>query len=91
MTTENDLTKFSLYHFQACPFCALTRASLKHFNLDVELRDILKNPAFRKELVKGGGKGQVPCLKIESGGHVRWLYESQDIIDYLQHHARQAH
>ncbi len=27
---------------------------------------------------------QVPCLRIEEGERVRWLYESADIIAYLK-------
>lgn len=25
----------------------------------------------------------VPCLRIEEGGEVKWLYESTDIIQFL--------
>ena len=33
----------------------------------------------------GGGKRRVPCLRIEATpGEVQWLYESMDIIAYLQ-------
>lgn len=35
------------------------------------------------DLLKGGGKGQVPCLRIESEGQVEWMYESDEIINYL--------
>ena len=53
--------------------------------LDIELRDINSIPEFASELIAGGGKPQVPCLRIESAdGDVRWLYESMDIIQYLQ-------
>jgi glutathione S-transferase len=42
----------------------------------------------RAELIAGGGKGQVPCLRIETDdGNVRWLYESADIIAYLREQA----
>lgn len=35
-------------------------------------------------LMQGGGKTQVPCLRIEqSDGQVEWMYESNDIIQYL--------
>jgi glutathione S-transferase len=30
-----------------------------------------------------GGKVQAPCLKITHDNTVEWLYESGDIIDYL--------
>jgi glutathione S-transferase len=39
--------------------------------------------AFNKELIQKGGKKQVPCLKIIENGQESWLYESGDIIKYL--------
>lgn len=89
-TNNSSSVKASLYHYQACPFCALTRKAIKHLEKEtkkavVEQRDIVKQPKFRKELIQGGGKPQVPCLKIEdSSGAVQWLYESREIIKYLQ-------
>lgn len=39
----------------------------------------------QQELISGGGKGQVPCLRIEDEtGRVEWMYESDDIIDYIR-------
>jgi glutathione S-transferase len=63
---------------------------MKHIDIEVEERDIARNPAYRKELIKGGGRAQVPCLRIESNEEVRWLYESQDIVRYLQRQAAKA-
>ncbi len=80
--------RFALYHFEACPYCARVRSTIAERGLAVDLRDIRQNPAFREELVAGGGKGQVPCLRIEhDGGSVEWLYESADIIAYLKKHS----
>lgn len=40
-----------------------------------------------KALVQGGGKGQVPCLRIEDeSGSVSWMYESGDILRYINQH-----
>ena len=39
--------------------------------------------ARRQELLEQGGKVQVPCLRIEDQGEVRWLYESKAIGAYL--------
>lgn len=87
MNTNNTQTRFSLYHYPACPFCAYTRAAIKKLKLNVEQRNIAVHPGYRRELREGGGKTQVPCLKIESGGQVKWLYESQDIINFLSRQA----
>ncbi|MHA7925523.1 MAG: glutaredoxin family protein [Marinobacter sp.] len=90
MSVSSQTTSFSLYHSQSCPFCAYTRSAMKHIDIAVEERDIGRNPAYRAELIKGGGRAQVPCLRIESNEEVRWLYESQDIIRYLQRQAAKA-
>jgi len=37
------------------------------------------------ELIAGGGKIQVPCLRVENkDGDVRWIYETSEIIRYLK-------
>lgn len=84
MTKLTGFPDLALYHYQSCPYCAWTRDSLSYWDLNVELRDIQKHQAFRKELIRGGGKPQVPCLRIEKDGEVSWLYESADITRYLQ-------
>ena len=74
----------SLYQFYACPFCIKVRRQMHQLNLPIEFRDIKKNPEFRSELEENGGRVKVPCLRIEENGDVQWMYESNDIIDYLQ-------
>lgn len=73
----------ALYHFETCPYCQKVRRAMVELNLDIELRETRQNPAFREEQLAGGGKGQVPCLRIEKQGEVTWMYESDTIIDYL--------
>lgn len=72
-----------LYQFRACPFCIKVRRNMRRLNLDVEKRNANENPDYKAELMEGGGRWQTPCLRIENGGKVEWLYESSDIIDYL--------
>jgi glutaredoxin 2 len=76
--------RYTLYQYDSCPFCYRVRRFLGETNLDVELRDTLRDPQARRELVEGGGRSMVPCLRIERDGEVSWLYESLDIIDYLR-------
>ena len=83
-----NIPSLSLYHFQSCPYCAMTRRAMNGLGLDIEQRDVLNQPHFRAELIKQGGKSQVPCLRIDNGdGEVEWLYESMDIIEYLRRYA----
>lgn len=77
--------KMALYEFEACPFCIKVRRAIKKMNLSIELRNVQKVEKFHDELLKEGGIYQVPCLRIEKDdGSIQWLYESSDIIDYLQ-------
>jgi len=86
MKTNRKLP-FVLYHKIACPFCYLVRHAVDELGLDLEMRDIVENPAYREELIAGGGKQQVPCLHIlDPDGGTEWLYESRDIIEYLTHY-----
>ena len=73
-----------LYQFYACPFCIKTRRALHRLNVPVETRDAQNDPEHRAALEAGGGKIQVPCLRIEEGGETRSVYESKDIIEYLE-------
>ena len=74
----------SLYQFQLCPFCVKVRRHMHKLNLPIELRDTKNNEQFRSELAENGGHIKVPCLRIDEGDNVKWMYESDDIIAYLQ-------
>jgi glutathione S-transferase len=78
---------YTLYQFDSCPFCARVRRFLAEAGLEIPLKDTLRDPVARQELIAGGGDSMVPCLRIERDGEVRWMYESLDIIAYLREHA----
>lgn len=73
----------SLYQFNACPFCVKVRRSLHKLNVPVKLKDA-KVDTIGNELEKEGGKRKVPCLRIEQDNQTQWMYESKDIITYLE-------
>jgi glutaredoxin len=78
-------SQLALYQFAACPFCVKVRRSMKRLSLEIELRDAKQNQTFRSELEQQGGRIKTPCLRIENGeGDVTWMYESNDIINYLE-------
>ncbi|KLV07174.1 glutaredoxin [Photobacterium aquae] len=78
------VAQLKLYQFDACPFCVKVRRTAKRLSLPLETRDA-KQPEHEKELIAGGGKRKVPCLRIEEdNGNVTWMYESNDIIEYLE-------
>jgi len=76
----------SLYQFKSCPFCIKVRRQIKRQSLNISILDAQNNETHRKELLNGGGKSMVPCLKIvnDDSGEITWMYESSDIIQYLK-------
>lgn len=75
----------ALYQFRLCPFCIKTRRAIHRLGLNIETRDALNEP-YRGDLFAGGGEIKVPCLAITENGKTRWMYESNDIIAYLEKH-----
>ncbi len=80
---EAEIRHLSLYQFHACPFCIKTRRAMHRLNLPIELRDAQNDPVVRAQLLAEGGAIKVPCLRIQEPGSDRWLYESTEIIAYL--------
>lgn len=70
----------TLYYMPMCPFCIKVLNFLKKKGLSVLLKDISTNDQYEQELIKIGGKGQVPCLIIDG----KALYESDDIIEWFE-------
>lgn len=84
-TIVNEKAKgLSLYQFYACPFCIKTRRVIRQLQLPIELRDAQKPGQHRNDLEKLGGRIKVPCLRIQTTEEDRWMYESDQIIDYLE-------
>lgn len=80
----NELAEgLSLYQFYACPFCVKVRRALRRLNVPVGTVNAQQDEN-REALLSGGGRVKVPCLKIEEQGETTWLYESKEIISYLE-------
>ncbi|UTA46720.1 glutathione S-transferase N-terminal domain-containing protein [Simiduia sp. 21SJ11W-1] len=79
-----QLAHMALYQFYACPFCIKTRRALRRLNLPMQTRNINEGSPFRAELEKATGRVKAPCLRVQEGEQVRWLFESNDIIEYLE-------
>ena len=77
--------RYQLFKYDTCPFCLRVMRFLQQYpQLDVTLRDIYTEPGTMRELVEGGGRTTVPCLRIERESGVEWMYESLDIMAYLE-------
>ena len=83
--SKKKISGHVLYHHGSCPFCLKVRLSLWWNRLSLPLKDTLLDPQNKQDLIAGGGKGQVPCLRIEKdNGQIEWMYESDAIINYLK-------
>ena len=87
-SSRRKATRLVLYQYDACPFCARVRQYLAGAGIELPTKDTQRDAAAFRELVMGGGRATVPCLRIETDSGVRWLYESGDIIEYLGAGAR---
>ena len=74
--------KLLLYVMQRCPYCQKVQSFLDQIQKKVPRVDILEDPMAKEELIRIGGKKQVPCLLIDGAP----LYESLDIIEWFKAH-----
>ena len=77
---------YELYIKPTCPYCQKVLRFMEAHGIKIALRDISADPEAREELVRVGGKAQVPCLFIDGTP----MYESDDIIAHLQEHVAMA-
>ena len=79
------VAKLFLYHYQSCWYCMKVRRVIDELGIDVELRDVRRDPTHRADLLEARGRGTVPVLRIDRGdGEDEWMPESADIVDFLR-------
>lgn len=74
------MTDLKLYYMKFCPFCMKVTKYMKDNDINIEMVDIKANHANEEELIRLGGKDQVPMLLIDG----KPLYESGDIIKWFK-------
>jgi glutathione S-transferase len=77
------MPELMLYYFPSCPYCRIVLDCLDRLDKKIPMRDIQAEDGARDELIKIGGKGQVPCLVIDG----KPMYESGDIVNWLEANA----
>ena len=88
---DEQTALLTLYQYEACPFCVKVRRQMKRQGLKIETRDVKRSESAKGELLAGGGDLKVPCLRIGEGERgFHWMYESRDIIGYLENRFRPA-
>lgn len=82
---DQQTSALTLYQYEACPFCVKVRRAMQRNALNIKTRDVKRSAQAKEELLSGGGDLKVPCLRIDNGAdHIQWMYESTDIISYLE-------
>jgi len=84
MNEKTPTSELSLYYLKTCPYCIRVLVAMKQLGLEIRLKNIRKEAAYREELIQGGGKPQVPCLRIGEDAQAIWIYESGDIVNFLR-------
>ena len=74
-----QLANTVLYYKPTCPFCHKVLRFMEGHDISVEMRSVEEGDN-RDDLIRIGGKAQVPCLVIDGEP----MYESDYIIAYLQ-------
>jgi glutaredoxin 2 len=74
----------NLYIKTHCPYSLRVLEANEVIKAPLQILDINVNPGVKSELLSKGGKTQVPYLEDTATGVS--MYESIDIIDYLQQH-----
>lgn len=74
----------ALYYYPSCPFCVRVLRAIDELGVDVELRNVIEEPAYRRELIEARGRGTVPVLRCTSSVGERWMPESADIVRALR-------
>lgn len=77
-----------LYYRDDCPYCWDVMSYLNDHQRELPMKEINGSESAAHELIVGGGKRQVPCLRIRenNGNKITWLYQSAEIIKYLGEH-----
>ena len=57
------LENHQLYYKKSCPFCQKVLRFMDEHKITMDTRDTLQ-PGYQNDLVRIGGKKQVPCLVI---------------------------
>jgi glutaredoxin 2 len=73
-----------VYIRENCPYSLAVMHKIEELSAPVMLKSIHENK-YAMELMEKGGKYQVPCLVAEDG---TVMYESAQIMDYLDEHFR---
>jgi glutaredoxin len=82
---RSTILGFYIISLSCLSFCVKVRRVIKKYNLSLRLVDPRNCNTEMQDLMKGGGKLKVPCLRIQNNKEgTIWMYESSSIISFLE-------
>jgi glutaredoxin 3 len=80
--TAQEKPVLVLYYTSYCPYSQKVLRYLQQIHKTIPMKNVQRSSEGRDELLKVGGKLQVPCLVVNG----KAIYESDAIIDWLSQH-----
>ncbi|MFB6154834.1 MAG: glutathione S-transferase N-terminal domain-containing protein [Haloferacaceae archaeon] len=77
------MATIELYELQGCPFCIRVKRKLEDLGLDYESHYVPAPHGQRTEVRELSGQTGVPVI-VDPDHDVHGMYESADIVDYLE-------
>ena len=74
------MSDLKFYYHDQCPFCVKVMRYMDKNKIEVQMMHTRKDPKNQEELIKLGGKNQVPMLLIDG----QPLYESDYMIQWFK-------
>ena len=77
------MESYQLYKTDLCGFCHRVRRFCEANEIDLPVVDVNYDRDAFRELLEATGRTTVPCLRIQRGDEVEWMFESLDIMRYI--------
>ena len=77
------MAEIEFYVLPGCPFCAKVENKLQELDLDYESRQVPRSRSERDEVAEVSGQRGVPVI-VDADNGVDGMYESDDIVNYLE-------
>ncbi|MSS78088.1 NrdH-redoxin [Anaerococcus sp. WCA-380-WT-2B] len=74
------MSNYKLFVGSMCPHCRKVENFMDEEGINIDIVNINEDRYAMMELIKNGGKRQVPCLYHDG----EYMYESNDIIEFLK-------
>ncbi|MEX0732283.1 MAG: glutathione S-transferase N-terminal domain-containing protein [Aquisalimonadaceae bacterium] len=82
---DEKAAQLALYYYESCSNCIRVLRTIERLRLKIDQRNIRTVPGFRKQLIHGGGRASVPCLRVRKpDGELEWIYGPNAIIEHLE-------